>query len=440
MPYAQAERLAVLSPEAPRWDLFEELRDAHAVFERIGAYSQRAANLSGIGPAERVQVGRVSPDFLPITGVRLVLGRFFREDEFTPPNDRVALITDKTWRRGYAASPDILGHALTLDGIRYTVIGVLPPEFATIEEMKRWHELPFDRDVRLLVPLPDRAIGNDPASTDKVSRGLTILGRLRQGIALERSNRELAPILARELRYPFGKPFAFNLLRTIVTSGLTTQLAVLSLAVGVLLLVGCANVANLMLGRIEARRRELAVCVAIGSEAWRLVSSVLAETLLLSVGGGALGLLITWQAVVALKVLARGLLDVNGLNVDVVVLGFTCAVALAAGVVVGIGPALRYSRTDPRWAFQTASNGSGALRRRSVTSPLVALQVGLAVVLVVVGALLARTFVRSLTVSAGSIGTKRNTSSGDSGFAVSIASSARQNSRNGGDASRVGTT
>ena len=402
IPYVHAERLVVLSPMAPFWEFFEELRDARGVFEQLGCYTQRAANLSGLGPAERVLIGRVSPGFLPITGVRLSAGRGFRNEEFAPPHDRVALITDRLWRRRFAAAQDAIGQAVTLDGHEYTVIGVLPPDFRTIEQMERAHELPFDREVSLLVPLPDRTNSYDPTSTDRAWRGLTVVGRLRQRILVEQANRELAPILAHaQMRYRFPEPFAFHSLRTAVAGGLGTQLALVAIAVGLFLVVGCANVTNLVLGRIEGRRRELAICAAIGSNARRIVGSVLAETVLLSLAGGMLGLLISWQAVTAMKVLAGGMLDIEKVTVDFTVLAFTAAVALATGVVVGIGPALRHARTDPTAALQTASRGSQLAGGISFTSLLVVVQVTLAVLLVVLGALLARTFVRSVSVPNG---------------------------------------
>ncbi len=375
IPYAHAERLAVLSPAAPRWELFEELRDMHGAFEDLGAYTQRAANLSGRGgPAERVLIGRVSPGFLPITGVRLQAGRLFRNEEFTPPNDRVALIADRLWRQRYAGAADAVGESLTLDGLQYTIVGVLPATFRTVEQLQRAHDAPFDREVSLLVPLPDRPAVYEPTSTDRVLRGLTVVGRLRSGMSVEQANQELSPLMARaQMRYRFPVPFAFISLQEAAAAGLPRQLALLSLAIAFFFLVGCANITNLVLVRIEGRRRELAVCMAIGSDARHIVSSVLAETLLLSSAGGALGLLLAWQSIAALRVVAAGVLDVGGIAIDRQVMAFTIAVTFATGVLVGLGPALRHARTNPAAVLQRPVTGpatrGGSLSRRHSLSP-----------------------------------------------------------------------
>lgn len=405
IPYSHPERLAVLSPEAPRWDLFQELRDGPAVFDRLGTYTRRAANLTGRGPAERVLIGRVSPEFLPIVGQHPVVGRLFRDEEFDPPHDRVAVITTRLWRQRYGSATDVIGQTLTLDGLQYTIVGVLPPEFKTVEQLERAHGLPFDRDVSLLLPLPDRA-PRDPMSTDNVERGLTVVGRLRDGMSVEQANRELAAVLAgAQLRYQYPVPFAFISLRTAAVRGLPTQLTIVSIAVALFLLVGCANVTNLVLARIEARRRELAVCMAIGSNARRIVASVLAETLLLSSAGGVLGLLVAWQSLTAMAAAVGSMLDGVAGRVDLPMVAFTAAMSLGTGVVVGIGPALRHAHTDPALALQRSIKRSVRGGAPSFTSVLVAVQVALAVVLVVVGALLAQTLVRAISVTPG-FGTK----------------------------------
>jgi len=402
IPYADPDRLVVLSPGPPLWDLFEDLKNQDGVFDCLGAYTERAANLSERGPAERVLIGKVTSEFLAAAGVHPAVGRVFTNDEFNPPHDRVALITHRTWSGRYGGGArDVIGQTLTLDGRPYTIVGVLPPNFKTINEMRRVRDLPFEREVGALVPLVGDPHG-DPSSTDKVSRPLTVLGRLRGGVSVQRANSRMSAVLAHaHMRFMSMPPFSFVSLSSEVAAGLPAQLAIVSTAVGILLFVACVNVTTLVLARIEARRRELAVCCAIGSNAMRIVGSVLSETFLISAMGGAAGVLMSWQAGIAAKKLTAGLLDLRGAPMDLRVLAVAAALVAGTGLFVGLGPALRYARIEPALVLQRSCTVSRNRDDIPFASVLVATQIAFAVVLVVVGVLLARAFERSVSPNPG---------------------------------------
>jgi predicted permease len=412
IPYEDPGRLVVLSPQGMRGgNLFAELQEQRGVFEDLGAYTERAANVSGEGPSERVLIARVTPRFLSMTGATPSRGRLFSADDFSIGRDPVVVITDELWRRRYGARDDVVGRTVMLDRRSYTVIGVLPPSFRTVRQMEVARELPLDRDVAVLVPLPGNVHSYDPTGSDRVFRGVTILGRLRKHVSVEQANRALAPILEREARRvgftlssgsgpsTWHRPFVLQPLASAVAGGLPAQLAILSTAVILLLVVGLANVTNLMLGRIEVRRRDMAVSAAIGASTRRIVGSILGETLLVAVGGGALGLLLAAEAQTAMKLLAGGVLDLTAVRTDLSVVVFAAAASVVTGLFVGVAPALRHARTDPAAALQSSvRRTSGQLPLSSV---LVVTQVALAVVLVVTGALVARAFIRTVTVDTG---------------------------------------
>ena len=403
VPYANADRLVVLLPVAPRSELVDELAAQRGIFSSLGAYAQRAANLAGGGSsAERVLTVRVTPAFLDITGTRPLAGRLFVASDFTGPGERVALITERVWRQRYGGEQSVVGRSLILDGRDHRIVGVLSSTFQTVEQMQRAHELPFARDVAVVLPLSGNAEAYDPSSTDKVWRGLTIVARLRDGVSPAQAYQSLSPLLARaQMHYRLWEPFTLAPLAAVTVGTLGSQLRIVSLAVLILLLVGCANVTNLVFTRVEGRRRELAVCAAIGSSARRIISGVLAETLLIAGLGGALGVLLTWQAMAATRAMTAGMLELETMRIDLPLLGFALAITCLTGVIVGLSPALRYAKGDPSALVMVPTGEARTLGGVPLSSCLVVTQVALAVVLVVVGALLTRAFVRSSFVTLG---------------------------------------
>jgi predicted permease len=394
LPYSEPERLVVLRPEMPPGgELFSDLQARRDLFETVAAYTERAANLGGDGPSERVQIARVTSSYLAITGVRPSAGRLLVEADFQPGSVPVALISNRLWQHRYGRAAAV-GRSLVLDGRPHTIVGVLPPDFKTLRQLERAHDFPFDREAAVYVPLPGNPHGYDQTGTDRKLRGLTILARLRRAVTVDGAAEAVAPLLTREqMRASTTVPFYLTSLSAAVAGTLPAQLALLSAAVAVLLVVGMANVMNLLLARLEARRRELATCVAIGASAGRVAGDILAETLLISAAGGALGVLVARQAMAATKLLAGAQLDLEAVTIGLPELTVAALLSLGTGLVVGLGAARRHVRTDPAAALQPRG-AAPVFGPVPLPSVLVVAQVALAVVLVAVGTVLVRGFAR----------------------------------------------
>lgn len=408
IPYTTPERLGVITPRVPvfLWNVVDELHDATDVFEQVAVYTERAANLSGEGLPERIQIARVSGNFFSVMGVRPAFGRLFLREELQPGRGNVALLTDATWRRRYAASRNVVGRILDIDGQGYAIVGVLRPDFKTVEEMQPAREVWLDARVAALVPLPGRPSysrdegGSDPAAN---SRGLTIVCRLRAGAPFARARTFASAITDRTIPVAAGFPvFSLQPLPTAVAGDLPRQLAILSAAVAMLLLVSCANVANLMLERMQARRREMATCAALGASGAQLAGSVLAETIWLGGAGGVGGVLAAWVGLRAVQSLVAPMLTrMDDVTVDLRVLVVAAATSLGTGLLVGLIPAIHMARGNTADWLQAQPSAPRQRGRLVVPSLLVVAQVALSVMLVVAGALLARDFVRSTALNLG---------------------------------------
>ncbi len=406
IPYADPDRLAVITPSFPSlyWSVFEELHDATDLFDQVSVYTERAANLSGGGPAERVLVGRVDGAFFPVTGVRPALGRPFLADDLRPGREKVVLLTDAIWRRRYGASRDVVGRIVEIDGDAHAIVGVLPPDFRTVREMEPAGGVWLDARVAMLVPLSHRPRLSDQGSDRAASaRGLTIIGRLRNGASFDRARSLAAVITDRTIPPALGRPvFALQRLPAAVAGELPRQLAILSAAVAILLLVACANVANLMLERLQARRREIATRAALGASASQLVGGVMAESLLLGVGGGLGGVFIAWAGVRVFRVvLAPALTRLDDVAIDLRVLAFAAVVSVGTAMLTGLVPAIRQSRTAAADWLQAQASAPRLRGRLALPTVVVVTQVALSVVLIIVSALLARDFVRTIAIDTG---------------------------------------
>lgn len=392
-PYAQAERLVLVEPD-PLWEVYEAWRADNVVFDAVAGYNERAANLSERGEPVRVLVGRVTPAFFEVTGVRPVVGRPFDGDEFQAGHELVVLVTDRLWRRRYAASPDVLGHTLTLDDRVYTIVGVLSPAFRAPTELASGRALAMDSGADLVVPLVGSPLARDPNATDRMYRGFKVVARLRDGVGLERAQADLAVIADRvPLRSPrLKRDYRLTRLTDYMAGDLPRQLAILAAAVGLLLVVACANVANLVLARGVSRRAELGTRMALGASRARLVRQTVSETLALGLAGGAVGIALAWagtRVVAALGGLVLSRLD--AVSIEPWVLACAVAVSLGTGLVVGVLPALQLSRFDPVTALKAASGfGVPSRRRTGPRALLVLVEVALSVVLLVGAALLGR--------------------------------------------------
>jgi putative ABC transport system permease protein len=363
------------------------------VFERMAGVYDTRMNLTGAGEPVEVPAESATADLFPLLGLRPILGRTFTADEDAPGGPPVVVLSHGLWQRRFGGSSDVVGQSVSLDGSPYTVIGVLA-EGAGIVGQPQAPDLwvPFQLD---------------PANGYRQSAGryMRAIARLKPGVSRDQAQAAMATIAARlEERYPqFNRGWSVNLVpvREQVTGSVRRPLLVLAGVVTLVLLIACANVANLQLAQASARRREIAVRTALGASRIRMVRQFLTESTLLALGGGAAGALLAVWLTAALA--ARAAVDIPRLSeiaVDLTTLGFTLTVSLAAGMLFGLIPALHAGRIDLHESLKDGGRGSagGGARTRAV---LVTAQVALSLVLLVGAGLLLKSFARLQQVDLG---------------------------------------
>jgi putative ABC transport system permease protein len=369
---------------------FADWREQNKVFEGIAAYSRATYNLVGSGEPERLTAMGVTPDFFSVLAARPLLGRGFRTEEGQRGNEHVAVLSEELWRRRFGADPGILGKPLLLDGQSTAVVGVMP----------RGLNLP--RAVELWTP-----VVLNLAETERGNHFLNTVARLKHGVSVEQAAAEMNAIAKRlEQQHPDSNAGWSTLVSPLyeeVVGKVRPALLVLLGAVALVLLIACANVANLLLARAATRQREIAVRKALGASRGRLVRQFLTESVLLSLLGAVLGLLLAfWGTDLLQAVRPRDLPRVEGLGIDGRVLGFTLLLSLVTGTLFGLVPALH--ATDPA-LNEILKEGSGkstpGWRGHRARSGLVIAEVALVLVLLVGAGLLIKSFDRLLDVDPG---------------------------------------
>jgi putative ABC transport system permease protein len=364
---------------------FQDFERDNTVFERMAAIgSVGFVTLTGAGEAERLNATRVSAGFFAALGIEPAAGRGFRPDEDVPNGPRVTVIANGTWRRLFGADERILGRTVVLDAVPHTIIGILPPSFRH----------------------PEPESGREPDfyqlfqwEADRVSRSgryIQAIARLRPGRSLAEARAELQGMAAAlERRHPetnAERGVGVERLQDDIVGDARLALLVLVAAVGVVLVIACANVASLLLASGAARRKELAVRAALGAGRARLVGQLLTESLVLSAVGGAAGLALACWATRALTAMSSGILPrADAIGVDAAALLFTALASVATGVIFGIVPAVSLSRLDLERVLRQGGR-SGQPTSRRTREALVTVEVALALVLLMGAGLLIRSF------------------------------------------------
>ena len=374
----------------PLDSLFVEWRDRQQVFDRFAAAIGFRKILRDAVGAHEIPAALVSAEFFPLIGVNPTLGRLFTRQEDEPDRDNVALLDNRFWRREFAANPGVLGQTISLDNRPFTVIGVLPPDvhFPTFGERDLWIPLAAQHRPR------GGGIG-----------GLLVMGRLRPGVTREAAQSAMDAVTRQihaDIRAYSAPGAAVKPLREWLAGEVRSTLLMLAGAAAFLLLIACANLANLLLARGTGRRREMAIRAAVGAGRARLARQMLTESLLLTAIGGAAGMALAYAAVrVAPAIRAVDIPRLEEIAVDRQFLLIGVAVSLASGILFGVAPALQTWRGDLNRALGRAEVRGGSLAGQSFRNLLVAAQVALVMVLLSGAGLMTNTLVRLLRVDLG---------------------------------------
>src|SRR6185503_19600642 len=403
-PYADADRIVLVWEKkvGGRTDQnvinlsnFLDWKEQNQVFTDMAMFFDRSLNLTGDGEPEEIPTQLASTNLFSVLGTNPLLGRTFHPDEGGPGQANVAIISYGLWQRRFGGDRGIVGRQITLNNQSNTIIGVMPANYG-------WHiqrGTQVNKPADIWVPFQ---ITND--FRGRRGRFASSVARLKPGVTIEQARSEMDTIAARlAQQHTFNTEWGVNVvpLRTQFTGEIRRPLLILLGAVGFVLLIACANVANLLLARASARRREIAVRAGLGASRWRIARQLLTESVMLSVIGGTLGVLVAWWGTKALVALSPpALIDLQRVSVNLPVLGFTLGLAVITGLIFGLAPALEATRIDLHDSLKEGGKnvGGGGHRLRNV---FVITQVALALVLLVGAGLLVRSLNRLQAVDPG---------------------------------------
>ncbi|MDI3289619.1 ABC transporter permease [Polyangium sp. 15x6] len=393
LPYPDADRIVVIHQDFRLAGLeqmafgipeYHDFRDQNRSLEAVAAYQLRDKNLASVDPPERLLVATVSPAFFPVLKIEAAPGRVFTPDEAKAGNDRVVLLSHALWQRRFGGDASIVGRSADLSGEPYTVVGVLPRGFALPQKVDVW------------IPLAPSEL--ESSEERRNWRNYDLLARLKAGVSVVQAEEDLTALRRRmNEEHEGAAPGASRLLvhvRTLkdFTVGETkTTLVFLLGAVVFVLLIACANVANLLIARAAVRQREIAVRAALGAGSGRIAVQFLVESAVLAVLGGALGLLFALWGVDALVAIDPDRLPrAEEIHLDGVVVAFTLGVSLVTGLVFGVIPAIHASRVDPAEVLKEGSRGTAGGRMGRFRNALVVAQIALALMLLAGAGLMTR--------------------------------------------------
>lgn len=405
LPYTAPDRTVMLWSHWTGWDKtwvsppeYDDYTRQTQIFSSVAAFDDGSFTLAGEGQAERVRGGLFTASFFDVAGSKPLIGRVFTAEEDRPGGPRLVLLGEGLWRRRCGADPSIVGRIIQLNALPFTVIGVmpeafrLPVDFALVEPTQLWTPL------QLTPPVPD----------ERGNHGLWVAARLRSDIDLPQAQRLLDQFTAQMKKdHPqqYDPAFGATLitLREEILGRIRPALLLLLGAVGLVLLIACGNIANLLLARGESRQKELAIRAALGAGRGQLIRQLLTESVLLALVGGTAGLLVAWWGISALPAInPTSLPRAESIHIDLPVLAATFLLSLLTGVVFGLFPAWQMAR--PSVHSELKDNGRGLTTSRGgrrFRAGLITAEVALAVVLVTGAGLLVRSYLELSRLSPG---------------------------------------
>jgi putative ABC transport system permease protein len=404
LPYSAPEKLMAVYSMRPQMNSFRNVvsapdfvdwRAQNKVFDAMSAYTGSSYTLTGSDQPERFNGLSVSANFFQTLGVKPLLGRAFLPEEEEAGRNRVAVLSHDLWQRRFGADPNLVGKTVSLNGESYVVVGVTPDDFRFAP-------------VEIYTPLTFTA-----EQMSDMARGMhsfLVIARLKAGVTLAQAKTDIEDISRRiERQYPITNAGKFgNVIpyQKDIVGDIRPSLLVLLGAVGLVLLIACANVANLLLARAASRQREIAVRTALGAGRWRIVRQLLSESVVLSLVGGGLGLLLAyWGADILIRAVPSDIADFTPgwrqIGVNPQVLSFSLLISLLTGVVFGLAPALQVSKPDLTDALKDSGKGSAGLKRQRARKVLVIAEMALALVLLIGAGLLIKSFQQLQQVTLG---------------------------------------
>lgn len=362
-------------------------------FEHLALHRWWSANLAGIDPPERIQGFLVTANFLDVTGMKPILGRNFSPEENQPGKDAVAIITHSLWQRRFGGDPNIIGRTITINSIVRTVVGVTPERFN------------FPKGAEVYAPIPI----TPELMRSRTNHSYYVIGRLKPGASIESSQADLDNITARlEQQYPdTNKGWGATVFPIVADTvrGYDTGIWVAMYAVAFVLLIACANVANLMLARASGRQKEIALRAALGASRWRIIRQLLTESVIVALIGGVLGVLVGLWGIDALRAsnpgdAARFAPGWDQLGLNFPVLAFTLGLSLFSGIIFGLAPALQLSKPNLNDSLKEGSRQASG-RSHALRSSFVVFEIALSLVLLVGAGLSFRSFLALMRTNPG---------------------------------------
>lgn len=398
LPYDESERLIFLNEKSPVLDEmsisypnFLDWRNHNQTFEKMGVYNRASYNLTGTGEAERIVTAQMSADLFSVLRVNALHGRVYTNDEDKPGGTPVVVLSYPLWQRRFGGQMSILNQAITLNGKPYTVIGIMPESYLYPSRVEMW--VPVGQ---LSDQLTWQSRGNHP--------GLYGVARLKPGVTFEQADADMNNVAANlEKQYPdsnTGNRVRLRPLMEIYVVDVRRTLWIIFAVVGAVLLIACANIANLLMARATARKKEMAIRTAVGASRWRIVRQLLTESILMSMIGGILGLFLAyWGVQLILYISPTAIPRAREIGLDWTVLAFTIGVSFVTGILFGLIPAIQSGEVDVHETLK--ETGRGTSGRHLLRSSLVVAEVATTLVVLIFAGLMIRSFYKLQQVNPG---------------------------------------